>query len=152
VSFEVYSPPTLSLIGKQAMSGKSFIDSNVILYLMSEDHAKADQAENVMTASSVVSVQVLNEVTSVARKKLQLSWAQIDAFLSSIKGICHVEPLTLETHDQARFISERYQLSFYDALIVSSALIAKCSTLYSEDMHDKLIVEGALTIRNPFSS
>jgi predicted nucleic acid-binding protein len=134
------------------MNKRAFLDSNVILYLMSEDEAKANRAEAVMSGHVVVSVQVFNEVTSVARKKLGCSWAQIDEFLESVKGICSVQALTLEMHEHARVLAERYQLSFYDALIVASGLAANCSTLYSEDMHDQLIIEGQLTVRNPFSS
>jgi predicted nucleic acid-binding protein len=59
------------------MSDKAFVDSSVILYLMSEDETKANQAEAVMRSQVTVSVQVFNEVTSVARKKLGCSWDQI---------------------------------------------------------------------------
>ncbi len=132
------------------MRDKAFVDSNVILYLMSEDETKANQAEVVMTEEVILSVQVFNEVTSVARKKLGCSWDQIDEFLTNIASICAVETLTFEIHQRARTIAERYQLAFYDALIVASALAAQCATLYSEDMQDGLLVEGTLTIRNPF--
>ena len=132
------------------MRDKAFVDSNVILYLMSEDETKANQAEVVMTEEVILSVQVFNEVTSVARKKLGCSWDQIDEFLTNIASICAVETLTFEIHQHARTIAERYQLAFYDALIVASALAAQCATLYSEDMQDGLLVEGTLTIRNPF--
>lgn len=59
-------------------------------------------------------------------------------------------PLTIALNFEARGIAERYQLSFYDALIVAAALAAGCDTLFSEDMHDGLVIEGRLTIRNPF--
>jgi predicted nucleic acid-binding protein len=132
------------------MSDKAFVDSNVILYLMSEDETKANQAEAVMRCQVTVSVQVFNEVTSVARKKLGCSWDQIEEFLANIAGICFVETLTIEIHQRARFIAERYQLAFYDALIVASAVAAECTTLYTEDMQDGLLIEGSLTLCNPF--
>jgi predicted nucleic acid-binding protein len=132
------------------MSDKAFVDSNVILYLMSEDEAKANQAEAVMRSKVTVSVQVFNEVTSVARKKLGCSWDQIEEFLANIASICFVETLTIEIHQHARFIAERYQLAFYDALIVASAVAAECTTLYTEDMQDGLLIEGSLTLCNPF--
>jgi predicted nucleic acid-binding protein len=132
------------------MSDKAFVDSNVILYLMSEDEAKANQAEAVMRSKVTVSVQVFNEVTSVARKKLGCSWDQIEEFLANIASICSVEALTIEIHQHARFIAERYQLAFYDALIVASAVAAECTTLYTEDMKDGLLIEGSLTLCNPF--
>lgn len=132
------------------MSDRVFVDSNVILYLMSESEKKANQAEVVMLNEVVVSVQVFNEVTSVARKKLGCSWAQIEEFLANIAGICSVETLTLEIHQRARFIAERYRLGFYDAVIVASALAAACTTLYTEDMQDGLVIEGTLRVTNPF--
>jgi predicted nucleic acid-binding protein len=132
------------------MSDKAFVDSNVILYLMSEDETKANQAEAVMKNQVTVSVQVFNEVTSVARKKLGCSWDQIEEFLANIASICFVETLTIEIHQRARFIAERYQLAFYDALIVASAVAAECTTLYTEDMQDGLLIEGTLKLCNPF--
>jgi predicted nucleic acid-binding protein len=69
-----------------------------------------------------------------------------------IQSICPAEPLTIETHDQGRFISERYGLSVYDAMIVAAALLAGCETLYSEGMQDGLFVERQLRICNPFTT
>ena len=60
--------------------------------------------------------------------------------------------MTVETHDRAVRIAERYSLSIYDALIVSAALLADCKTLHSEDMQDGQVIERRLTIRNPFTT
>lgn len=128
----------------------TFLDTNVLLYLLSEDATKADRAEELAAAESVVSVQVLNEFVAVARRKLEMTWADIAETMSAIHEACSVEPLTLEVHNEARRLAETHQLAWYDALIVSSALAAGCSTLYSEDMHDGLRIGRTLTIRNPF--
>lgn len=132
--------------------GKSrpFLDSNVVLYLLSEDSAKADSAEALLKTNPVISVQVLNEVTAVCRRKLTMSWQDIGNFLELVRGFCDVVPLTLEVHDRARYVAERHQLSFYDACIVAAATTAGCPTLYSEDMNHGQILEDSLTIRNPF--
>ena len=61
-------------------------------------------------------------------------------------------PLTEATHDEARRVAERYQLSFYDALIVAAALQTDCSTLYSEHMQDGLVIDERLRVRNPFNT
>jgi len=132
------------------MSGKAFADTNVVLYLMSQDAQKAERARRVVAERPSISVQVLNEFTNVARRKLALPWNDIDEFLQLVRGLCPVEPLTLPSHDLGRRLSERYQLSVYDAMIVSSALLAQCDTLYSEDMQAGLRIENALTIINPF--
>jgi predicted nucleic acid-binding protein len=47
-------------------------------------------------------------------------------------------------------ISERYQFSFWDSLIVAAALEAQCSILYTEDLQDGQIIDGILEIKNPF--
>jgi predicted nucleic acid-binding protein len=97
-------------------------------------------------------VQVLNEIANVALRKLGMPWREINEVLALIQSICPAEPLTIETHDQGRFISERYGLSVYDAMIVAAALLAGCETLYSEDMQDGLFVERQLRICNPFAT
>jgi predicted nucleic acid-binding protein len=76
--------------------------------------------------------------------------SEIRDVLSQIRAVCTIEPITIETHDRALHIAERYGLSTYDALIVSAALLAGCKTLHSEDMQDGQVTEHQLTIRNPF--
>ncbi|RTS98450.1 PIN domain-containing protein [Pseudomonas aeruginosa] len=129
---------------------KHFLDSNVVLYLLSSDADKADNAEALLKASPVISVQVLNEVTNVCLRKLQMSWDEIAQFLELVRSFCRVVPLTETIHDQARWVAEQHRLSFYDACIVAAAAAANCSTLYSEDMNHGQILEDSLTIRNPF--
>lgn len=130
---------------------RSFLDSNVVLYLLSEDPAKADSAEALLRTNPVISVQVLNEVTSVCRRKLAMSWEDIGNFLELVRSFCNVVPLTVDVHDRARHVAQRHQLSFYDACIVAAAATADCQTLYSEDMNHGQILEDSLTIRNPFA-
>lgn len=134
------------------MGAEAFIDSNVVLYLLSGDATRADRAERVLERGAVISVQVLNEVANVARRKLRLKWAAIDELLAALRAICKVEPLTLATHDTGRRIAERYGLSVWDALTVASALLAGCGVLYSEDMQHGLLVERKLRIHNPFTA
>jgi predicted nucleic acid-binding protein len=143
-------PQISDSIETMRMSGEAFADSNVFLYLLSSDDAKADCAERLLDDEVVISVQVLNEITNVARKKFDMSWPAIGEFVTTIRAVCSVEPLTVETHERARMIAEKYKVSFYDASIVSSALIAGCKVLYSEDMHAGLIYEKSLRVVNPF--
>jgi predicted nucleic acid-binding protein len=131
--------------------GSAFIDSNVLLYLLSADTRKADCAQAVLNASAVISVQVLNEITSVARRKLNMPWHEIEGFLGLIRSLCSVEPLSLAVHDKGRWLAERYSLSVYDAMIAAAALQAGCATLYSEDMQPGFVIETSLQIVNPFA-
>ena len=132
------------------MSAEAFIDSNIVLYLLSADVAKADRAEAVIGAGGVVSVQVLNEVTNVARRKLGMAWAETDELLAGLRSACSVEPLTVQTHDTGRRLAERYGLSTWDAMIAAAALLAGCDTLFSEDMQHGLLLDRQLRVCNPF--
>ena len=132
-------------------AGSAFFDTNILLYLVSSDSAKADRAEALIAAGGVISVQVLNEFVSVASRKRAMSLPEIREVLSAIRAICAVEPLSIQTHDLGVDLAERFRLSFYDALIVAAAVLAKCDTLYSEDMQDGQRIEK-VTIRNPFAA
>ena len=127
-----------------------FFDTNVLLYLLSGDDAKADGAENALAPGGIISVQVLNEFASVAARKLKMTIAEIREVLTTVRAVCKVVPISEETHDRALDLAERYGWSIYDALIVASALLAGCKTLISEDMQSGQIIEGILEIRNPF--
>lgn len=131
-------------------AAERFFDTNVILYLLSGDEARADRAEKVLTAGGVVSVQVLNEFASVASRKLKMPIADIREVLASIRVICTIVPISEETHDVGLHVAERYGLSVYDAMIVAAALLAGCKTVMSEDMQDGQVFEARLEVRNPF--
>ena len=127
-----------------------FADTNVVLYLL-DDGPKADAAEAILAQGPRISVQVLNEALVNCRRKAGLGWEEAGSFLAGIRALCPVEDVTLRTHEVGRALAERYRLSIYDAMIVASALISDCTTLWSEDMQDGLLVEGRLRIRNPFA-
>ena len=129
---------------------RPFFDTNVLLYLFSGDTSKADAAESVMVQGGTISVQVLNEFTSVAQRKMGMSIPEIRAVLGPIRDVSSVVPLHEETHDDALRIADRYGYSFWDALILASALEAGCSILYTEDMQAGQLVEQSLRIINPF--
>ena len=128
----------------------AFLDTNVLLYLLSSDAAKADRAEALAAAGGVISVQVLNEFVSVASRKLRMSMSEIREVLSAIRAVCTIEPLSIQTHDLGFNLAQRFGLTIYEALIVAAALLAKCRIVYSEDLQDGQIIES-LTVRNPFA-
>ncbi len=132
------------------MSDNPFFDSNVLLYLASDDGTKANRAEALLWDGGTISVQVLNEMSTVAIRKHGMSWSQVGTLLEPVRALCRIEPLTEATYDLGAQLAVRYRLSVYDAMIVAAALLAGADTLYSEDMHDGLLVEGQLRIRNPF--
>lgn len=130
----------------------SFVDTNVLVYLASTDAGKADRAEQIVAAGGIISVQVLNELANVARRKMRLTWPETRSLLATIRGLLSVEAVTVETHEVGMALAERYGLSLYDALVAAAAVLSGCETLWSEDMQDGLVVEGELRIRNPFRS
>ena len=128
----------------------AFYDTNIVLYLVSSETAKADTAEALIADGGHVSVQVLNEFASVATRKIGMSWAGVADVLGVVREVCQVHPLSIDTHDRARAIAERYGFAFYDALIIAAALLADCGILYSEDLQSGQKIEEQLTVRNPF--
>lgn len=133
------------------MPGK-FFDSNVLLSVASGDPARADRAERLIGEGGVISVQVLNEITNVGRRKMGMSWTETRAFLSLVRRLLAVQSMTVEVHETGLALAERYGLSIYEAMTAASALHAGCDTLWSEDMQHAMSIESALTIINPFST
>jgi predicted nucleic acid-binding protein len=128
----------------------SFFDSNVLLYLASGDAAKADRAEAAIAGGGTISVQVLNEITNVARRKMRMPWADARIFLTALRGLLTVHPVTLETHETGLELAERYNFSIFDSMIAASALQAGCDILWSEDMQHAMTLDEGLRIVNPF--
>jgi len=127
-----------------------FLDSNVLLYIISAEPAKRDRAKDLLAAGGVVSVQVLNEFANVASKKYRVGWGPIREVLGTIKALCRVDPLSIEGHERGIAVAETYRLNVYDGLIIAAALLGGCITLYSEHMQDGQKI-GAMAIRNPFA-
>lgn len=129
---------------------RRFFDTNVLLYLASGDEKKAACVERLLADGGTISVQVLNEMANVARRKMQMSWSETLAFVTPFRLLLDVTPLTFEIHDTGLELAERHQLSVYDGMILAAALSSDCDTLLSEDMHHGLVVREKLTILNPF--
>ncbi len=128
----------------------NFFDSNVLLYLQSPDPWKADRAEKALRDGGAISVQVLNEIGSVSLRKFKLSWPETRRILETLRALLTVHPIDLETHALGLSIGQRYQINLYDAMILAAAVQANCDRVWSEDMQDGLVVDGKLTVSNPF--
>jgi predicted nucleic acid-binding protein len=126
-------------------------DSNVLLYLASADITKSTIAEDLLRAGGVVSVQVLNEVVAVARRKFHMDWSEVRELLSPVFSACRIVPVGFETHEGGMLIATRYGFGIYDSVILAAAIQAGCTTLFSEDLQDGQTI-AALTIRNPFAA
>jgi predicted nucleic acid-binding protein len=132
------------------MSGDQFFDTNILIYAFAAGDRRTARAEALLAESGVIGVQVLNEFTNVARRKLGWDWPQVDAALAVIGQLVEpVRPLTAAIHARAVTLAPNHSLSFYDALIVAAAADAGCRLLLSEELqHGRRF--GGVTIENPF--
>jgi predicted nucleic acid-binding protein len=134
------------------MNDKPFFDTNVLIYVVGEKDERTAPAEMLVASGGVVSVQVLNELAAVARRKLRMTWDQVEEALAAIRVLCPSPvPLTIDTHEAGLRISAQYKFHIYHALIAAAALEAECTTLYSEDLQHGQVIDGRLTIQNPFT-
>jgi predicted nucleic acid-binding protein len=134
------------------MNVEVFLDTNVLVYSLVADDPRAAIATALLEQGGAISVQVLNEFTSTAIRKLKRSWSDVTAALAAFRRLLpNPLPVTSAMHEAALEIAQRDRLSFYDALIVAAALEAGCSTLLTEDMQQGRVIDGRLTIQNPFA-
>jgi predicted nucleic acid-binding protein len=127
-----------------------FFDTSILLYLLSPDARKADRVETLLAAGGAISVQVLNEFAAVARRKAALSWPEVREALGAVRAACITHPVTEKIHDIGVDVAERYGFSVYDSMIVAAAQGAGCTTLFSEDLQHRQVIDGRLSVRNPF--
>lgn len=127
-----------------------FLDTNVVLYLTSGDASKADRADELVHAGSVVSVQILNECVEVMRRKWKLPWPKVHDLLGYLHSSCRIVPLSVSIHERAVDIAEATHIRIYDALLIAAAEEGGCNTLMTEDLSNGQRI-GGVTIRNPFT-
>ena len=133
------------------MSDRVFFDTNVLVYTIGQHDARTPTAEALLSRGGLISVQVLNELASVAHRKLRMSWPEVTEALGAIRILCPSPiPITAETHDTALRLAGQHGFHIYDALIVAAALEGDCATLYTEDLQSGQVIDGRLTIQNPF--
>jgi len=135
------------------MSDRVFLDTNIIIYLYSDDE---DDKRNIAykfvnNTNCVTSIQVMNEVSNVWFKKYALEKSEIVKYLDEIESISEeILLIQRKTINKALDIKERYGYSFYDCLMLASAMEANCNMILTEDMSDGQVIDGTLKIVNPF--
>lgn len=132
------------------MTARSFVDSNIVLYVIGRDAGKAVVARELIAARPILSTQVINECISVCLRKLGFTREQAYTFGRALMDRSDVRSVDESTLDRAAELAVRYQLSHWDALIVAAAILAGCETLYSEDLQHGQVFEQRLTVKNPF--
>ncbi len=129
---------------------KIFLDSNIIIYLVDNLHEKHDTAEMLLAEIPYINAQVLVEVGNVCKRKLCYTKHEVCELWYKLMSHCQLASIEENTIAEAIYLTQRYDFQLFDAIIVSSALEAGCTILFSEDMQHQLVVEGKLTIINPF--
>ena len=130
-----------------------FIDTNIWLYafMPNGNSPKVTQAKKVIenSESIIISTQVISETCVNLIKKAQFTELKIQKLIEAFYAKYIVVELNYSTLISASKLREKYTFSFWDSVIVASALSADASILYSEDMHEGLIVNDRLRIANP---
>jgi predicted nucleic acid-binding protein len=138
------------------MSGRQFIDTNILIYAHDLDAGeKHQQAASIIRMlweeeTGVISVQVLQEFyVNITQKIPQpLPQAKARGLIGAYRA-WQVESPTAETVLSASEIQERNRLSFWDAMILATAVQGGAETLLSEDLNHGQVIEG-IEVRNPF--
>jgi len=142
------------------MRDKIFIDTNVFVYAYLENHKKEEDYQKHLKAKELlgsfttdnrvfISTQVCNEYYSALLKN-KIENSDIQSSLHSLVQMVNVASISKNTVLQSFEIKNRYDFSYWDSLILSSALENGCGVLYSEDMQDGQVIDGVLRIVNPF--
>ena len=136
------------------MNGKIFADTNILVYAFS--HSEADKQKKALAILDdchlVISAQVIREFIAVAMNKYGQPLEKIITHVNNISDVADIVNEDLELINKAIEIHQRYKFRFYDCLIIAAALKADCKILLSEDMQSGQVIDGVLTVVNPFLS
>ena len=141
------------------MNDKVFVDSNIWLYALIETQQKEDQFKHEIAKKLIhqltniqVNTQIVNEVTINLMRKADKDNDFIYTFLRDFLAAYTVHDQSTDDLLTAACLRSDYSFSYWDSLIVASAIRCQCGVLYSEDMHDGLFVYDDLQIINPFKT
>ena len=131
---------------------KAFCDTNVLVYAYSiTEPIKAEQANRALFAQpTVISTQVINEFVNVGLRKLKLTETQLQQAIIELTDVFTVVTFSPSSQLKALSLKQRYQLQYYDSLILATSLENNCDILYSEDMQHGMMIDGKMKVVNPF--
>jgi predicted nucleic acid-binding protein len=134
------------------MNDRVFIDTNMLIYYISEDKVKANKVQKLLTLpfDFVISTQVVSEFIHTCHRKKLLPADDIRKVVEEFLRFVELSQISESTIFTAFDLKERYGFSWYDSLIIAAAFENNCSILFSEDMHNGLEINGKMAIRNPF--
>ncbi len=132
------------------MKDKYFADSNIWLYLLQNDVHKKAVAMNLLAQNTTISTQVLNENSNVCLRKFKMGLFNTQLHIQNLCDKCHIVSFDENTIHKTFSICNIYHYSYFDSLIIATAIENQCTVLYSEDMHHTQVIDNQLTIINPF--
>ena len=134
------------------MNDKIFLDSNIFIYIYSNtEPIKSNICQNAIKENDCcTSTQALNELSNVCIKKWNIDRSIIENAINEICSVCKINLINEDTVKKALYINEKYKYSYYDCLMLASALENDCQKIFTEDMHDGQVIENKLTIVNIF--
>jgi predicted nucleic acid-binding protein len=139
------------------MKDKIFVDTNVWVYLyLNDDDEKFKIAEEYLSKNNydvvfIITWQIINEVSNTLLR-YKYTELEIRKYIEQLCKTCTIQDFTKEIVLTASSLRERYSFSFWDSIVVGSALFSECDVLISEDMQDGLNVEEKLIIKNIFGN
>ena len=132
------------------MKDNYFLDTNVLIYTVTGEERKKEIAIHLLCTNAVISTQVVNECINVMSRKWKYDYSQIRLVTAQFTQACQVMTLSLRTVSLAMDLAEKYRYTYFDSLILASALEANCESLYSEDLQHGQVIDQRLRIINPF--
>ena len=133
------------------MTDKPTLDTNVLIYAFGKHDDKRKQiAKEIIAKCNIISLQVVNETVYVLLKKFNFQEQELDKVIEFIKQKFVISNLNINILDKTLKIAARYSFSFWDSMMVASAIDNHCSVLYTEDLQHGQVIDGSLKIINPF--
>jgi predicted nucleic acid-binding protein len=133
------------------MKDKIFLDSNIFLYAFSnqDNRKKVIASKLLLEKKHTISIQVVNEVSNILLRKFKFTNDEIEAFIKDSYSRYAIIVISEKIFLKACEVRKNYNISYYDSLILASAIESECDILYSEDMQHRQKVENLIII-NPF--
>ena len=127
------------------------VDTNVLIYLHDTSNlSKRAIAKDLLAEDPYIPAQVVSEYLNTAKRLLSLSKEDLLTQTSGLLAGCQIIPIQSQTLTLAASLVKLYKFQLFDSIIVAAAIEANCDILYTEDMHNGLVVNKTLTIVNPF--
>ncbi|MCL1806569.1 MAG: PIN domain-containing protein [Oscillospiraceae bacterium] len=134
------------------MKDRVFLDTNIFVYTQSskEPRKRFVSLDIMKRYDCCVSTQVFNEICNVMTKKLKMRIEEVTQIIEAVYRSCNTSTVSYDTIQKALRLKEQYHYSYYDSLILASALESGCQTVFTEDMRDGQTIDNRLELVNPF--